>query len=171
LNPPAASNSEGGATVYAGYIAAQVARQEERKHSFEQRGLAVITTSGALVSLLFGLTAVLTGAADYHLPNASRGWIFAALVCFVAAAISALLTNLPLKYSGVTADALKEAIEKRWEDSRAAAEREVALTELKVLRRAKQRNRLKGLSLVVAIGAEITAVFCLAAAVATILYS
>jgi len=171
LSPPASSNGEGGAAVYASYVAAQVARQEERKGSFEQRGLAVITTSGVLVSLLFGLTAVLTGAADYHLPDGSRGWILAALVCFVVAAIAGLLTNLPLKYSGVTGDALKDVIEKRWGDSCTAAEREVALTELKVLRQAKKRNWLKGRSLVIAIGAEIIAVLCLAVAVAKILYT
>lgn len=171
MSPPASSSGESGATVYASYIAAQVTRQEERKRSFEQRGLAVITTSGVLVSLLFGLTAVLTGTADYQLPHASRSWILAALVCFVAAAIAAILTNLPLKYSGVTANALKTVIEERWEDSRVGAEREIALTELKVLRRAKQRNRLKGRSLIIAIGAEIIAVLCLAVAVATILYS
>lgn len=171
MTPPASNNGEGGATVYVTYVIDQVARQEARKGSFEQRGLAVITTSGVLVSLLFGLTAVLTGAADYHLPDGSRVWILVALVCFVVAAIAGLLTNLPLKYSGVTADALKTAIEERWEGSRAAAEREVALTELKVLHRAKKRNRMKGWILIIAIGAEILAILCLAVGVATIIYS
>jgi hypothetical protein len=171
LSPSAASNDRGGARVYAAYVAAQVASQEERKRSFEQRGLAVITTSGVLVSLLFGLTAVLTGTAGYHLPQASRGWILAALACFVAAAIAAIFTNAPLKYSGVTADALKKTIDERWEDSAAEAEREVALTEVTVIRRAKARNRLKGRALVFAIAAEIAAVLCLAVAVAVILYA
>jgi hypothetical protein len=160
----------GGASVYGAYVAAQVASQEERKRSFEQRGLAVITTSGVLVSLLFGLTAVLTGAAGYHLPHASRGWILAALACFVLAAIAAILTNLPLNYSGVTADALKKKIVEHWGDSAAEAEREIALTNVKVIRRAKHRNKLKGQALVFAIAAEIAAVLCLAVAVAVILY-
>lgn len=170
MSPPAASDGEPGAAVYAAYITAQVASQEERKRSLEQRGLAVITTSGVLVSLLFGLTAVLTGAVGYHLPHASQGWILAALVCFVSAAIAAILTNVPLKYSGVTADALRKTIDERWEDSAGVAQREVALTEVKVIRRAKERNRLKGWTLVFAIAAEIAAVFCLAVAVAVILY-
>jgi amino acid transporter len=170
LSPPTASDSGSGAAVYAAYVTAQVASQEERKHSFEQRGLAVITTSGVLVSLLFGLTATLTSVAGYHLPHASRGWILAALVCFVAAAVAAILTNLPLKYSGVTADALKKTIDERWQDSAADAQREVALTEVKVIRRAKKRNRWKGWALVFAIASEIAAVLCLAVAVAVILY-
>jgi hypothetical protein len=171
LSHSPASDSEDGAAIYAAYVAAQVASQDERKHSFEQRGLAVITTSGVLVSLLFGLTATLTSAAGYELPHASRGWILGALVCFVAAGVAAILTNLPLKYSGVTVDALKKTIDESWQDSVAEAQREVALTQIKVIRRAKERNRLKGWALVVAISAEIAAVFCLAVAVSVILYS
>jgi hypothetical protein len=171
LSHSSGSGSESGAAVYAAYVTAQVVSQEERKRSFEQRGLAVITTSGVLVSLLFGLTAALTGVAGYHLPHASRGWILAALVCFVAAAVAAILTNVPLKYRGVTADALRKKIDECWQDSAAEAQREVALTEVKVIRRAKERNRLKGWAFIFAIAAEIAAVFCLAVAVAVILYA
>lgn len=103
-------------------------------------------------------------------PTPVAGWILAALVCFVAAAVAAILTNLPLKYSGVTTDALKKTIDERWQDSAADAQREVALTEVKVIRRAKKRNRWKGWALVFAIASEIAAVLCLAVAVAVILY-
>ena len=47
-----------GRAVYGEYIKEQLNAQEARKNSLEQRGLAVITTSGALVTLLFGLTAL-----------------------------------------------------------------------------------------------------------------
>jgi uncharacterized membrane protein YcjF (UPF0283 family) len=169
LNSPAAEDREDGAAVYAAYIAAQVVAQEERKSSFEQRGLAVITTSGVLVSLLFGLTAVLTGAARYQLPEVSRIAILAALVFFVVAAIGGIVTNLPRSYRGVTAEALKKQIDERWEDSAAVAQREVALTELKVIGRAKEQNSWKGRSLIIAIAAEILAVLCLAVAVSAVL--
>ena len=56
---------DGGRSIYADFIKEQLDAQEARKVSLEQRGLAVITTSGALVTLLFGLTAL--GAAGYHL--------------------------------------------------------------------------------------------------------
>jgi hypothetical protein len=44
--------------VYGPLINAQVEDEQARKTSLEQRGLAVITTSGVLVSLLFGLGAI-----------------------------------------------------------------------------------------------------------------
>lgn len=158
--------ASGGAAVYA---ASQVASQEARKSSFEQRGLAVITASGVLVSLLFGLTAVLTGAAGYHLPAAARVPILAALFCFVVAAVAAITTNLPQLYRGVTADALKKQIEEQWEDTGTEARRAVALTELDVLERAREQNHKKGEALVLAIRAEIAAVYFLAVAVGAIL--
>jgi capsid protein len=169
LSSPGAEERGGGAAVYAAYVAAQVAGQEARKSSSEQRGLAVITTSGVLVSLLFGLTAILTGAADYQLPEVSRIALLAALVFFVVAAIGGIVTNLPRSYRGVTADALKKQIDERWNDSAARAQREVALTDLKVIRRAKEQNSWKGRSLIIAIAAEILAVLCLAIAVGAIL--
>jgi uncharacterized membrane protein YcjF (UPF0283 family) len=169
LSSPAAEDRKDGVAAYAAYVAAQVAAQEERKSSFEQRGLAVITTSGVLVSLLFGLTAVLTGAAGYQLPEVSRIAILAALVFFVVAAMGGIVTNLPRSYRGVTAEALKKQIDERWDDSAAVAQREVALTELKVFGRAKEQNSWKGRSLIIAIVAEILAVLCLAVAVSAIL--
>jgi hypothetical protein len=159
----------GGPAVYAAYVGAQVVSQEERKSSLEQRGLAVITTSGVLVALLFGLAAVLTGTSGYHLPNGARAPILIALVLFVIAAVAAIVTNLPLHYKGVTADALKKTVEDGWEHSTAEAQREVSLTEIKVFRRAKERNRTKGRALIVAILAEIAAVISLAVAIAVIL--
>jgi len=169
LSSPGAEDRRDGAAVYAAYVAAQAAGQEERKGSFEQRGFTVITTSGVLVSLLLGLTAILTGSANYQLPEVSRIAILVALVFFVVAVIGGIITNLPRSYRGVTADALKKQIDERWEDSAAAAQREVALTELKVIRRAKEQNSWKGLSLITAIAAEILAVLCLATAVGAIL--
>jgi uncharacterized membrane protein YcjF (UPF0283 family) len=169
LSSPAAENRGDGAAVYAAYVASQVASQEARKSSFEQRGLAVITTSGVLVSLLFGLTAVLTGAAGYHPPGAARVPILAALFCFIVAAVAAITTNLPQLYRGVTAEALKKQIEEQWEDTGTEARRAVAFTELDVLARAKEQNHKKGEALALAIRAEIAAVYFLAVAVGTIL--
>ena len=50
-----------GRAIYSDYIKEQLDAQEARKISLEQRGLAVITTSGVLVTLLFGLTALRSG--------------------------------------------------------------------------------------------------------------
>ena len=86
----------GGRAIYADYIKEQVEAQEARKLSLEQRGLAVITTSGVLVTLLFGLTALtVRRAATFDIPNTAAGLLVGALVFFVLAALLAIITNLP----------------------------------------------------------------------------
>ncbi|HEX8117309.1 MAG TPA: hypothetical protein VF521_08555, partial [Pyrinomonadaceae bacterium] len=54
------SKSESGYAAYGDFIKDELEAQDKRKASFEQRGLAVITTSGALVTLLFALAALST---------------------------------------------------------------------------------------------------------------
>ena len=62
-----------GRSVYADYIAEQIARQEERKRSIEARGVTVITTSGRLATLLLGLAALTTREEQtFTLPAAAQ---------------------------------------------------------------------------------------------------
>ena len=159
-----------GRAIYADFIKEQQDAQEARKTSLEQRGLAVITTSGALVTLLFGLTAISVGGADaLDIPSSSAALLVAALVFFVLAAVLAIATNLPRSYEGVTVDALRRAVEERWADGEAVASEMVALTRLKTLASAKRNNDLKGRALVAAMACEIVAVALVGAAVGFVL--
>jgi hypothetical protein len=153
------ANEDPGRTLYAAYIKDQIDAQEARKSSLEQRGLAVITTSGALVTLLFGLAALSTkSGATFDLPGAASTFLTFALVFFVLAAGSAIITNLPRSYQGVTVDGLRDAVKDRWDDSEEVASRMVALTQLKVLASAKDVNGQKGMALVAGMVLEIIAV-------------
>jgi hypothetical protein len=160
---------ERGSSVYAAYIKDQLADQDARKSSIEQRGITVITTSGTLVSLLFGLAAILTGVQDYDLPDGARCWLYAAMVAFVIASLEGIATNLPLFYIGVSARALRQGIRHKWDDEPAEAERQVAFTQVNVLERAQQLNTYKGFILLGAIVAEVIAVVFLALAIRIIL--
>ena len=155
--------------VYAEYIKAELDLQHERKASLEQRGMAVITSSGALVSLLFALGAVITGAEDFSLPSGARAWLYAAVVLFVAAALGALFTNAPLKYVTVTPDALRASMKEHLGDSEERAHKNVALTRVKVFEDTKRKNDLKGKVLLAAMAAEVLAVGCVAVAVGLVL--
>jgi nitrate reductase NapE component len=160
-----------GRALYAEYIKEQLNAQEARKVSLEQRGLAVISTSGVLVTLLFGLTALsVRRESTFVVPDTAAAFLVAALVFFVLAALSAIITNLPLSYEGVTVDALRQAVRARWEDSEATASEMVALTRLKVLASAKANNELKGKALVAGMSFEIIAVALVGAAVGFVLW-
>ncbi|MFZ1926007.1 MAG: hypothetical protein WAU42_07680, partial [Solirubrobacteraceae bacterium] len=82
-----------GTAVYAEFLVGELAEQDARKASFEQRGIAVVTTAGTLVTLLFGLAALSTSVAKaQQLSGATKTALAYALVLFVASAILALLT-------------------------------------------------------------------------------
>jgi hypothetical protein len=154
-----------GVGVYGAFVDAELRAQDARKVSFEQRGLAVVTTSGVLVTLLFALAGLSTKSkATFVLPHSARLWLVAALVAFVLAAVAALATNFPMPYEAVTSDEiegrLKEPIRSEYR-----AERDVALTRVKALRDAKGKNTTKGRLLFVAIGLEVVAVALVGAAV------
>jgi len=160
-----------GRPLYAEYIKEQLDAQEARKVSLEQRGLAVISTSGVLVTLLFGLTALsVRRESTFDIPDAAAALLVAALVFFVFASLSAIVTNLPRSYEGVKVDALRQAVRDRWEDDEATAARMVALTRLKVLASAKEKNDLKGKALVAGMTLEIIAVALVGAAVGFVLW-
>jgi hypothetical protein len=160
----------GGRGIYADYIKEQLDAQEARKVSIEQRGLAVITTSGVLVTLLFGLTALsVRGGTEFVIPDAATALLIGALVLFVLAALGAIATNLPRSYEGPTVPALRGAVRDRWRDTEAVASEMVTLTRLKVLQSAKTNNDRKGLALVAAMLCEIAAVALVGAAVGVVL--
>lgn len=86
------ARASSGTSDYGDFIKDELDVQDQRKASFEQRGLAVITTSGVLVTLLFALAALSTKrATTFVLPHAARTWLFVALVLFFLSALAALL--------------------------------------------------------------------------------
>lgn len=167
----AVQGSGSGRTVYADYIREQLVAQEARKASLEQRGLSIVSTSGALVTLLFGLAALTVERDDFALPTAASVLLVIALLVFVAAGVSAIVTNIPLSYQGVTGEALRTAVAERWDDTDAEATRMTSLTRIKVLESARQRNNMKGVALFVGMALELVAVALVGAAVAVILFA
>lgn len=146
-----------GATLYGEYLKDELAGQEARKASFEQRGLAVVTTAGTLVTLLFGLAALSTTVAKPdRLGGPERALLAVALVLFVLSAVLALATNFPLKYSGPEAPDIKAHLEA--DDSPSDAALEVALARVHILEVAQRKNTRKGNLLFVALLVEVAAV-------------
>jgi hypothetical protein len=153
------SDEASGVGVYGAFVDAELRAQDARKASFEQRGLAVVTTSGVLVTLLLALAGLSTRSeATFVLPHSAQMWLAAALLAFVLAATTALATNFPLRYEAVTADDLESRLREKPIRPVARAERDVALTRVKALRDAKGKNRTKGMLLFAALAFEVVAV-------------
>ncbi len=152
-------SSDGNAsTAYGPLLSELIKAQEARKASVEQRGIAVVTTSGALVTLLFGLASLLTANESFNLPETAKQPLKIALPLFVAAALLALATNAPLAYGEFDPEDLQKQLPADWSKLRSEAEGRIAATRLTILVRNHRLNNLKGLLLLAAMVFEVAAV-------------
>jgi hypothetical protein len=165
-----ADNDAGGA--YAAFIVDQLGEERNRKTTLEGRGIVVINTSSALATLLFALTAVVTGAAKFRMPGSARLPLLLALVSFVCAAICGLLANVPLRYREPKVAGLAKLVDPNyWSGPREIGELRVAGANVEALASARSANGLKVMLLLLAVGFEILAVISLSWTIAGILYS
>jgi hypothetical protein len=151
--------------VYRELIEQQVQEESARKNSFEQRGITVITSTGAFVSLVFGIGAIAT-AQHLQASGPSRAVLAVAVLAFAGAAACAIIVNLPMRYLDATNDQMWEWASRRlWNLRAGSARRRAARLRVKVVIRARDRNRLKGRWLIAAMVLEVLAILLIAIAV------
>jgi hypothetical protein len=139
--------------------------QNDRKASIEQRGLAVITSTGALVTLLFGLVTIASAADANALPRAAHGPFVAGAVLLVLAGICALLTNIPSrKYQNLDAGRTDDIFDRWWSKSKEDAELRISVMRAGVFAAAQEANNRKAKVLVIALLFEIAGVVATALA-------
>lgn len=153
--------------VYTEFVKLLLDAEATRRTALEDKGGAVITTSGTLVTLLFGLVAVVTGADTFTLPGASHGWLIAAIAFFVAASLTAILISVPLPY-GQT-DITAAMLAGWWGQQPAQAQAAVSGVRLQALAAARRMNAIKARILIAATLFELVAVVMLGVAVLSIL--
>jgi hypothetical protein len=146
----------GAAGVYADLITEQLLEERARKTSLEQRAGFAITSSGALVTLLFALASVAVNGDRLILPSSADGWLSGALVCFALAAIAGVITNLPRNYGEPTPQSLQEMLEdpELPKETVGAAIVVTADARLQTLRTYREQNGVKARLLTCALGLE-----------------
>lgn len=158
-----------GQEVYADFIKTLTDAEASRKTSIESKGAGIITTASALVTILFGLVAVVTSRTTFSLPVSAHGWIVGAIIAFVLAAGTAILISFPLPYgqTTITVDDLRQW----WSDSEVEADAAVSGLRLRQLTAARRMNALKAGVLCVACAAELLGLILLTVAVIEIVNS
>ncbi len=157
---------ETAADVFEPWLAELVRGELATKASLEQRGLAVISTSGGLVTLLAALAVFLLGKdTPAILSRESRLLLVAAAGVFLVSAFLALFTNIPRKYATVSERDLDEVIGDRWWGAKGDALFTVAEQRKKEVVELRQGNQSKGRRLREAIVAEIVGVALVVAAI------
>lgn len=160
---------ESGAAVWSAYFSELAKGQEGRKISIEQRGIAVLTTSGAFVTLLFGLVALITKSDTFSLPGEARGPIGLALVALTAAALVGIVTNFPWAYRNVDADALEATIDRYLDDDASTANTRTARTWFDIYKAAASVNEVKARILFAAMFIQVIGLVLIAIAVREVL--
>jgi len=142
----------GAGRAYGQLIADQLAEERSRKVSLEARAVTVITTSSALATLLFSLTAGLTATSKFRLPTPAKLPLSLTLVTFVFSAALSLAANVLLLYREPTSAGLARLVNSDyWAAAAEIGEIRVAEAQVACLTAARSANDLKAKLLIGAI--------------------
>jgi hypothetical protein len=151
-------------SVFNEYLKDELARQDARKASFEQRGVAVVTTAGTLVTLLFGLAALST-AAGAHIGAEEKVWLAVALVLFLVCAGFALAPSFPVAYKSIDIQGFMPVLNAEPEYDEPDAAHAVAELRASIVESAQKKTSFKGTLLFAALLFELAAVLCVGVAI------
>lgn len=140
--------------VYHELTRAQLHDAAATKESLERRGLAVVTTSGAVLTVILGAVSL----AGKHL-EAPEGAILLgglAMLAFIAAIVCGLIVNFPLGYRDPATSELRRLAETEafWTGPVELGMRRVAGVEIDALDSARDTNGRKAIWLRTGIGIE-----------------
>jgi hypothetical protein len=151
--------------AYTDLIGQQLTEERASKTSIEQRGMAVITSSGTLVTLLLAIAALVTSTKTFALGTVPKVTLGVSLVAFVVAAILGILINFPRSsYQEAKLDDVKKLVDDpaEWKASFEVGSQDTAAASLDILRAMRTVNTDKAQSLQRAMIAEIVAIGLLA---------
>ncbi|MDQ3954107.1 MAG: hypothetical protein M3285_00970 [Actinomycetota bacterium] len=121
--------------------------------------MAVITTAGTLVAVLVSLAALVRADEEVQPPAAAVGFLLFALVLFVAAAGTAIATNVVRTYELPDIDHLSRLLDERYRAApESTGEHRAAEVRIKMLQTVRSQNARKAAALQSALLLEVSAV-------------
>lgn len=157
-------------SVYRSLIDDELARETDRKSSFESRGLQIVSSAGGIVTLLFALAAVVTNLKTFTPGGGTKDFLIVALVLFVAATCCGITANDPTRYGEPTVTSLRGLLtDGAWIGDVPSAQRQVAQMEITMIEEARRANNRKAWYLRIGLSLEILGVAAVAIAVLLIL--
>jgi hypothetical protein len=155
--------------TYSNFILERLAAEETRKMSLEQRGISVVTTSGALVTATFAIAAIVTSRSSFKVPHSIVALLTGVAGAFLVSALFAISTNLPLRYRDIDVMRTIRLMHSHWSDDQQTALARITATRGVLLRSARESNTRKSILLLIAMLAEAAAILLLALAVGLLL--
>ena len=170
--PATPTQTQNGVDVepYADLVADLVKSKNDYVSGLETRAVAVITTSGALVTLVLARAGLVTRSQTFQVPDAVLNLAIVAVVLFVLASLAAMWVNRPRKVWDVDSDELEVQMWDRWTLSHPHDPlRKATATHFELWRAGRKLSADKAWALVVAVAAQATAVVVLGVAAVLVL--
>jgi hypothetical protein len=158
-----------GSAQYAEFTQEQLTAEETRRTSLEQRGLAVITSTGVLATLAFGALALVKQRDATPIPEPGGYLLVGGAVVFLLAAVLALVTNAPLRHRAIDPSSMVRSMREHWADDEPTARARVTATRTRLLATTRSANDLKALVLLAAMTAEVLGTALVGATVCVVL--
>jgi hypothetical protein len=156
--------------VACAFIGEEVDAESDRKSSLESRAIAVITSSGTLVTLLLGLAALVTKSSTFVLDRPERWLLSASALLFVVSAALGIVASAPFRYLLVDPKSLTSTVAPNvWSEDGSVLHRELTTVRLAQLEDARTHNESRAEMLVAALAVQVLAVLLTAATVAVVL--
>lgn len=163
----AAKDEDRAGTVFAAFFDSELTEERARRAFLDARGGAVLTTSGALVTLLFGLGSFVVSVEGFEPSTAAVALLGLTLVAFVLAATFGILATRLHKYEVTEAPQLHSwrTDDRQWNDTADKARRAVAFANIRSLASLRTGNNSKANFIVAALCAQLAAIVALAGAI------
>ncbi len=151
------------------FVREQLESEDKRRSSLEGRGASVITVSGTFVTLIFGVTAFVTGGAGLAVTQTVECLLRWTLVAFAGSSVIAIGTALPLATQIVDAHGLAAELPRTWGGSVEGAQKKITATRLEDFASIQRVNNVKAVLLSLAIVFQVAAVSLLAGTLWTLM--
>ncbi|WP_305784255.1 hypothetical protein [Symbioplanes lichenis] len=158
--------------AYLDLVADQLTHERAVRTSLEQRAMSVVTTSGALVTLLLAFANLRARGQGYVTPGAVVILLLTAVILLVTAVLAALSVNRPVAQDQIGDAELLGLTRRDWAlAAYTDVLREVTLARCDLLSSARKANARRSRALRAAVRSEALAVLMTAAAVFVVLTS
>ncbi|BBY88458.1 hypothetical protein [Mycolicibacterium tokaiense] len=158
-----------GALVYQALVRDALAAEYERRKGLENRGAVLLTSSGTMVTIIFGLTVFITGKDFVFVNRSAVELVCQSLIPFVLSAVLAIFVQAFLpKYEVIKSEDLVKLVrdDKYWTSSAEDATRESVDLQVKTTCSLRKGNGFKAFCVLTSFGLQLVAIAMVSGAVA-----
>lgn len=156
----------GAGGIYSAMVGNLVTAEFNRRKSLEARGATIVATATAMLTIIFGLTVIVTGK-DYVFSNTcAQFFLGAALTSFVASAVLAIVVQTyGFKYTVIGPETLRSITNENWDRSAEDAQRMWIRRQVNTVISLRETNDTRADLVAFSLGCHVAAILLLTASI------